>query len=165
MSIQKLAAAVKKTQKVGSKRGRKSLKGRKSGGSTASKRSSTASKSNETPIANEENGKQPLGKQEYEVEQVLDRRVKRNLTLYLVKWKGYSHDENTWEPEFRMNCPDLINKFLEKQLEQAANIWTGSTGKKKNLNSSRNDADNMSNEDDEEPTPKLHRRVGKRRKF
>lgn len=106
---------------------------------------------NESPSIspNDEAKEQKSSKPEYEVEKVLDRRVKRNLTLYLVcshfiqflricihfevKWKGYSSDENTWEPEFNLNCPELINSFLETQLEQAANKWTRSTGKKVNL--------------------------------
>ena len=37
------------------------------------------------------------GEKEYEVEEILDRQEKRGKTKYLVKWKGYTAEENTWE--------------------------------------------------------------------
>jgi hypothetical protein len=36
---------------------------------------------------------------EYEVEQILDKRTQGTKTEYLIKWKGYAHAENTWEPK------------------------------------------------------------------
>ena len=36
--------------------------------------------------------------QTYEVESILDTRKRHNKTFYLVKWLGYGHKENTWEP-------------------------------------------------------------------
>jgi len=37
--------------------------------------------------------------EEYEVEQVLDCRLVRGKTKYLVRWKGYSQSEDSWEPK------------------------------------------------------------------
>ena len=34
----------------------------------------------------------------YEVESILDSRKIRGKLKYLVHWKGYGHEENTWEP-------------------------------------------------------------------
>ena len=33
----------------------------------------------------------------YKIEEILDRQERRGKTKYLVKWKGYTVEENTWE--------------------------------------------------------------------
>ena len=38
------------------------------------------------------------GQPEYEVEEVLDSRLKKGKLEYLVKWSGYTNKYNTWEP-------------------------------------------------------------------
>jgi transposase InsO family protein len=38
------------------------------------------------------------GEKEYEVEKILDKRVHRRRTEYLVKWRGYDQFESTWLP-------------------------------------------------------------------
>lgn len=40
-----------------------------------------------------------LGTDVFLVETILNKRVKRGVTEYLIKWLGYSNSENTWEPE------------------------------------------------------------------
>jgi hypothetical protein len=52
---------------------------------------------------------------EYEVESILDSRLRRGKLQYLVKWKGYSVSENTWEPEDMLgNSPGKIRAFHRK---------------------------------------------------
>ena len=50
--------------------------------------------------------------QEYEVERILDDRTNQQEQEYLVKWKGYEHSENTWEPKSHLKeCPQLLQQY------------------------------------------------------
>lgn len=59
-----------------------------------------------------------MSDEEYEVEKVLDKRVKKGQVGYLVKWKNYDDpDDNTWEPADNLKeAKPTIDKF-EKDLE------------------------------------------------
>ena len=62
------------------------------------------------------------GEKEYEVEEILDKQERREKTKYLVKWKGYTVEENTWEGlENLKNAMEKIEEFEKEIFEEE--IW------------------------------------------
>lgn len=50
----------------------------------------------------------------FEVEAIIDKRIKFRKVEYLIKWRNYSNDQNTWEPtENLVNVKNLIEIFEE----------------------------------------------------
>ena len=43
---------------------------------------------------------------------MIEKKIENNKTFYLVKWKGYSDKDNTWEPisSFK-SCLSMLSKF------------------------------------------------------
>jgi len=57
---------------------------------------------------------------EFQVEAIMDKRMKGKKVQYLLKWKGYSDADNTWESENNLNCPELV-KAYEESLKKKTN--------------------------------------------
>ncbi|XP_033002170.1 M-phase phosphoprotein 8 isoform X2 [Lacerta agilis] len=51
----------------------------------------------------------------YEVEKILDVKTEDGKVLYKVRWKGYSPDDDTWEPEEHLeDCREVLLEFRKK---------------------------------------------------
>jgi len=54
------------------------------------------------------------GEVEWEVEEILDSRWHRRRFQYLIKWKGYGHEHNSWESTSEVSAPELTVEFHRK---------------------------------------------------
>ena len=54
----------------------------------------------------------------YEVEDIVNHRHKKGKVEYLIRWKGYTEKDDTWEPEENLDCPDKITAYNKK-----VNLW------------------------------------------
>ncbi|CAF3869912.1 unnamed protein product [Rotaria magnacalcarata] len=52
-----------------------------------------------------------MQKEFYVVENIIDKRFRNGSSEYLLKWKGFDHNHNTWENEKNLHCPDLLKQF------------------------------------------------------
>ena len=54
------------------------------------------------------------GEEEWEVEEILDSRVLRNRLKFLVKWKGFGREDNSWEDSSDVHAPELVQEFYRR---------------------------------------------------
>ena len=55
------------------------------------------------------------GEEEYEVKKILNKKKFRGKDWYLVWWKGYTVEKDTWEPRENLgNAEDLVKEFEEE---------------------------------------------------
>ena len=47
----------------------------------------------------------------YDVERILDSRISKKKTEYLVKWLDWDDIHNTWEPEANLSCPEKLAEY------------------------------------------------------
>jgi hypothetical protein len=61
------------------------------------------------------------GKEEWEVNKVLDCRRRGKRTEYLVSWKRYGPTDNSWDPEDHLdNSRDALREFNTRHRDAAA---------------------------------------------
>jgi len=61
---------------------------------------------------------------EWEVEDIVDYQYCREQQagLYLVKWVGWGHESNTWEPEAHLQCTNLLVNFYKTRLKEREDL-------------------------------------------
>lgn len=67
----------------------------------------------------------------YEVENIVNVRIRKGKKEYEVKWKGYDSAENTWEPEQHLDTAQQLLEEFEKKRKAQMN-------RQKNHNSNAN---------------------------
>jgi hypothetical protein len=56
--------------------------------------------------------------EEYEIEEICGQRRKRRGTQYLVHWKGYGNENDTWLPRSSLgNAEELLSKYLKRSTD------------------------------------------------
>ncbi|XP_059540141.1 M-phase phosphoprotein 8 isoform X7 [Myotis daubentonii] len=61
------------------------------------------------------------GEDVFEVERILDMKTEGGKILYKVRWKGYTSDDDTWEPEVHLeDCKEVLLEFRKKVLDNKA---------------------------------------------
>ncbi|KAM8721629.1 hypothetical protein ACLKA7_007502 [Drosophila subpalustris] len=71
----------------------------------------TPSKSNDTAPEEDDDDEDDKEEAEFEVEAIVGHKTKRGESFFLVRWKGYGKDDDSWEPEAELNCDDLIEEY------------------------------------------------------
>ena len=62
------------------------------------------------------------GCEEYVVEIILDCRKRQGQNQFLVKWKGYGPEDNSWEPEGNLHAKKLLRAFFLAHPDKKARL-------------------------------------------
>lgn len=76
---------------------------------------SARTKQLQTTIAKNERNENAIkdGNDEYEVETIIDEKKIGKTRYYLLRWKGFGPDGDTWEKESNLSCPMILKKYLQ----------------------------------------------------
>ena len=61
--------------------------------------------------------------EEFEVEKILNKRIVRGKEKFLVRWKGYTAEEDTWESRKNLkNKKELVEEFKREYREEVEEL-------------------------------------------
>ncbi|XP_041114733.1 M-phase phosphoprotein 8 isoform X2 [Polyodon spathula] len=59
----------------------------------------------------------------FEVEQIIDMKIEKGEITYRVRWKGYTSEDDTWEPEAHLeSCKEVLLAYQRKLAENKAKV-------------------------------------------
>lgn len=58
----------------------------------------------------------------YEVQAIIDHKGSPGKYLYRVRWKGYTEDDDTWEPAENFDNQAFINKYWKRRNEKQVEV-------------------------------------------
>lgn len=53
------------------------------------------------------------GDDDYEVEDIVDHKFEKKARIFLVRWKNCGPEEDTWEPESSLSCPEIVQNYVD----------------------------------------------------
>merc|ERR1711970_751395 len=53
--------------------------------------------------------------EEYEVDRIINDRIEKNEKQYLIRWKNFGADDDTWEPVSNLDCPEIISLYEQNK--------------------------------------------------
>jgi len=63
------------------------------------------------------------GEEEFEVEKILNKRMVRGKERFLVRWKGYTAEEDTWENKENLeNTKEMVKEIKREYREEAKEL-------------------------------------------
>ncbi|XP_066031924.1 M-phase phosphoprotein 8 [Chamaea fasciata] len=98
--------------------------GGKDGGGAGKAAGVAAAAAGEAGGGESEADEEEEGEDVFEVEKILDVKKEGGKILYKVRWKGYSSDDDTWEPEVHLeDCKEVLLEFRKKKLSLNDDIF------------------------------------------
>ena len=63
------------------------------------------------------------GEEKFKVEKILNKRIIRGKEKFLVRWKGYTAEEDTWESRENLeNAKELVEEFKKEYREEVKEL-------------------------------------------
>ncbi|KAJ2235353.1 hypothetical protein H4R99_004667 [Coemansia sp. RSA 1722] len=113
-------------------------------------------------VSNNEEGSQAGDDEEvYVVKEVLEHKKANGKTLYLIRWEGYTSDEDTWEGEENILDEEILKKYWAKQNTKSSRQIPKSTKPKPRKPLGRSAMDEDEDEDEKDsmvPSPPTNKR-------